>query len=106
MAIETEVLVVGAGPGGYVAAIKLGKLGKKVLLVDKDKLGGECLNYGCIPSKALIHAAGLLQKAQKGQSVGLTAEKLTLDWAKVQAWKGQVVSGMNRGIAGLSKGNG
>ena len=59
MAIKTDVLVVGGGPGGYVAAIKLGQLGKKALVVDRDKLGGECLNYGCIPSKALIAAANI-----------------------------------------------
>ncbi len=105
MAIETQVLVVGAGPGGYVAAIKLGKLGKKTLLVDKDKLGGECLNYGCIPSKALIHAAGQLYKAKKSAPYGLDAGSCTLDWAKVQAWKNQLVGGFVRGIAGLEKGN-
>ena len=106
MAIETEVLVVGAGPGGYVGAIKLGKLGKKVLLVDKDKLGGECLNYGCIPSKALIHAAGQVYKAKKAEAHGLSAPGLSLDWAKVQAWKSQLIGGFNRGIAGLAKGSG
>ncbi|MBI5631673.1 MAG: dihydrolipoyl dehydrogenase [Elusimicrobia bacterium] len=106
MALETDVLVIGAGPGGYVGAIKLGKLGKKVLLVDKDKLGGECLNYGCIPSKALIHSAGQLHKAKKAQGLGLEAGELRMDWAKVQAWKSGLVSGFNRGIAGLAKGNG
>ena len=64
MAIKTDVLIVGGGPGGYVAAIKAGQLGKKVLLVDRDKLGGECLNYGCIPSKALIAAAGQVYKSK------------------------------------------
>ncbi|MBI4374941.1 MAG: dihydrolipoyl dehydrogenase [Elusimicrobia bacterium] len=105
MAIETEVLVVGAGPGGYVAAIKLGKLGKKTLLVDKDKLGGECLNYGCIPSKALIHSAGLYSKMQKAGSFGLETGNLKLHWNKVQDWKASMVAGFNRGIAALAKGN-
>ena len=105
MALSTEVLVIGAGPGGYVGAIKLGQLGKKVILVDKDKLGGECLNYGCIPSKALIHAAGLLHKAQKASAVGLTASDMRLDWGKVQNWKNSMVSGFNRAVAGLTKGN-
>ncbi len=73
MAIETEVLVVGAGPGGYVGAIKLGQLGKKALLVDKDKLGGECLNYGCIPSKALIQSASVAHKARKSAGFDPTA---------------------------------
>lgn len=106
MAIETDVLVIGAGPGGYVAAIKAGKLGKKVILANKDKLGGECLNYGCIPSKALIHAAGQLHKAKKAQPQGLEAASMTLDWGKVQAWKAQMLGGFNRAIAGLSKGAG
>jgi len=105
MARQTQVLVVGAGPGGYVAAIKLGQLGKRVLLVDKDKLGGECLNYGCIPSKALIHAASQLHKARKAEAQGL-AGSLSLDWSRVQAWKGGIISGFNRGIASLLKGNG
>lgn len=106
MARETEVLVVGAGPGGYVAAIKLGKLGKKTLLVDADsKLGGECLNYGCIPSKALIHAAGTAYKAK--QAVGLLdGAGMALDWGKVQTWKNGVVSNLTRGIAMLERGNG
>ena len=58
--IKAEVAVIGAGPGGYVAAIRLAQLGKNVVLVDKDKLGGICLNYGCIPSKAMIYAPQFL----------------------------------------------
>ncbi|MCX5789476.1 MAG: FAD-dependent oxidoreductase, partial [Elusimicrobia bacterium] len=65
--METQVLIVGAGPGGYVAGIKLGQLGKKTLLVDRDALGGECLNYGCIPSKAMIHAAQAAYKFKKAK---------------------------------------
>lgn len=103
MSQSTQVLVVGAGPGGYVAAIKLGQLGKKVLLVDRDKLGGECLNYGCIPSKALIHAAGLPNKLKK---LPTDTAKVTPDWSKVQTWKNQLIGGFQRGIAGLTKGNG
>jgi pyruvate/2-oxoglutarate dehydrogenase complex dihydrolipoamide dehydrogenase (E3) component len=63
-----DVVIIGAGPGGYVAAIRLGQLGKKVLLVDRDRIGGTCLNYGCIPSKAVIHFANLFapRKLQEG----------------------------------------
>ena len=103
---QTDVLVIGAGPGGYVAAIKLAQLGKKVLLVDKDKLGGECLNYGCIPSKALISAANTVHKARKAADVGITFQDVRVDMAKLQQWKGAMVSGMTRGIASLEKGNG
>jgi len=57
-----DVAIVGAGPGGYVAAIRLGQLGKKVALIERDKIGGVCLNYGCIPTKAIIHVAYLFKK--------------------------------------------
>ncbi|MBI5241848.1 MAG: dihydrolipoyl dehydrogenase [Elusimicrobia bacterium] len=105
MAIDTEVLVVGAGPGGYVAALKLGKLGKKTVLVEKDRLGGVCLNRGCIPSKGLIAMAGLLAKVNKAKALGLEAPDLRVNWSKVVDWKDSMVSGLNRGIATLAKGN-
>ena len=85
MAIETDVLIIGGGPGGYVAAIKAGQLGKKSVLVDRDKLGGECLNYGCIPSKALIAAAGHAYKSKKAKEAGFDDPKHQLDWTKVVA---------------------
>ncbi|MBI4060554.1 MAG: dihydrolipoyl dehydrogenase [Elusimicrobia bacterium] len=91
MAIKTDVLIIGGGPGGYVAAIKAGQLGKRVLLVDRDKLGGECLNYGCIPSKALIAAAD--------------DPRRRLDWREVVAWKDQMVGGFVKNVGVLVKGN-
>jgi dihydrolipoamide dehydrogenase len=105
MAIDTETLVIGAGPGGYVAALKLGKLGKKTLLVEKDRLGGVCLNSGCIPSKAMIHIAGQVHKLRKAKAQGLEAPDLRLTWSKVVDWKDLMVQGLNRGIAALEKGN-
>ncbi len=105
MAIKTDVLIIGGGPGGYVAAIKAGQLGKKVLLVDRDKLGGECLNYGCIPSKALIAAAGRVVKAQKAKEAGFEDAVPRIDWAKVIAWKDQMVGGFVKNIGVLVKGN-
>lgn len=104
--ISTEVLVIGAGPGGYVAAIKLGQLGKKTLLVDRDKLGGECLNYGCIPSKALISTVNAYYKAKKASDVGVTADNFNVDWAKVIGWKAKLVEGFSRNVGSLCKGNG
>jgi dihydrolipoamide dehydrogenase len=104
MAIKTEVLVVGGGPGGYVAAIKLGQLGKKALVVDRDKLGGECLNYGCIPSKALINAAGALYKPKKAEPLGLKAE-VGIDWKRTIAWKDQMIQAFVKNIGLLIKGN-
>lgn len=103
---KTEILVVGAGPGGYVAAIKLAKLGKKVLVADKDKLGGECLNYGCIPSKAMISAANLVHKIRHGQDIGIVTAGLQIEMPKIQQWRAGVIGGFNRGIGTLLKGNG
>ncbi|MBI4055935.1 MAG: dihydrolipoyl dehydrogenase [Elusimicrobia bacterium] len=103
---KIQVLIIGAGPGGYVAGINLGKLGKKALLVDKDKLGGECLNYGCIPSKALISTASTIHKIKKAKEIGVEAGNISVDMIKVQQWKSKLIEGFNRGIANLSKGNG
>ncbi|MEK7287751.1 MAG: dihydrolipoyl dehydrogenase [Elusimicrobiota bacterium] len=103
--IQTQVLVIGAGPGGYVAAIKLAKLGKKVLLVDKHKLGGECLNYGCIPSKALIALANNVHKIKKAKEMGVEIQGLSVNLEKFQAWKNNMVGNLGRGIQGLLKGN-
>ncbi|MBI3550633.1 MAG: dihydrolipoyl dehydrogenase [Elusimicrobia bacterium] len=103
--METQVLVIGAGPGGYVAAIKLGKLGKRALLVDRDALGGECLNYGCIPSKALISASGIVHKAKKAGEIGINLQLSGVDMSKIQAWRAGIITGSQRGIATLEKGN-
>ncbi|MBI3552825.1 MAG: dihydrolipoyl dehydrogenase [Elusimicrobia bacterium] len=105
MALKTDVLVIGGGPGGYVAAIKAGQLGLRALVVDYDPLGGECLNYGCIPSKALINAAGALYKPQKAKAFGLSADGLSLDWSRVVAWKGQLIGAFNKSIGVLIKAN-
>ncbi|MBI4347080.1 MAG: dihydrolipoyl dehydrogenase [Elusimicrobia bacterium] len=104
--MDTQVLIIGAGPGGYVAGIKAGQLGKKVLLVDRDALGGECLNYGCIPSKAMISAAGAVHKAKKAKEIGIEAADVRVDMGKVQAWRAGIIKGFGRGIATLSKANG
>ena len=90
MAQETtrvEALVIGAGPGGYVAGIRLGQLGKKALVVERDKPGGICLNVGCIPSKALIHAAKTYEKVSKAADMGIVpAGPAAVDMARMQAW--------------------
>lgn len=90
-AIETETLVVGAGPGGYVAAIRAAQLGQKVTIVEKGNLGGVCLNVGCIPSKALISASHRYEQAKHSEEMGIKAENVTIDFAKVQEWKASVV---------------
>ncbi|WP_040979852.1 dihydrolipoyl dehydrogenase [Oceanobacillus jeddahense] len=103
--VEVDTLVVGAGPGGYVAAIRAAQLGQKVTIVDKGPLGGVCLNVGCIPSKALIEAGHKYQNAKGTDDLGITTENVSLDFSKVQEWKGSVVNKLTSGVQGLLKGN-
>lgn len=103
--IDVDTLVVGAGPGGYVAAIRAAQLGQNVTIVDKGALGGTCLNVGCIPSKALIQAGHMAANAGGNEELGITAEKVKVDFAKVQEWKGKVVDKLTSGVGALMKGN-
>lgn len=103
--IELDTLVVGAGPGGYVAAIRAAQLGQKVTIVDKGALGGVCLNVGCIPSKALIEAGHSVVHAKGNEDLGIKSENVTFDFAKVQEWKASVVNKLTSGVEGLLKGN-
>lgn len=103
--IETDTIVIGAGPGGYVAAIRAAQLGQKVTIVEKGELGGVCLNVGCIPSKALITAAHRFETAKHSDDIGISAENVTVDFSKVQEWKGKVVKQLTGGVQGLLKGN-
>lgn len=103
--LKTEVVVIGAGPGGYVAAIRLAQLNKKVALVDNDKLGGICLNYGCIPSKAMIYASEFLDKIKKSDSMGINADNVSMDFNKMQDWKDGIISKLVKGIELLCKKN-
>ncbi|GEC88505.1 MULTISPECIES: dihydrolipoyl dehydrogenase [Brevibacillus] len=102
---EVDVLVIGAGPGGYVAAIRAAQLGKTVAVVEKAELGGVCLNVGCIPSKAMIHAAHTYEHTQHTESMGITMENVKVDFAKVQEWKSGVVKQLTGGVGSLFKGN-
>ncbi|MEM0128652.1 MAG: dihydrolipoyl dehydrogenase [Thermoplasmata archaeon] len=98
----TDVLVIGGGPGGYMAAIRLGQLGRKTILVEKDRLGGECLNRGCIPSKALIYASELYHRVRTdGETLGVVASGLRFDLARTMAWKESVVQKEQQGVASL-----
>lgn len=103
---HADAAVIGAGPGGYVAAIRLAQLGKKTVIVEKDKLGGECLNYGCIPSKALINASKLLDKINHAAQMGIDVKDVKVDFKKLQQWKQQVVDKLTFGIGFLLKTNG
>ncbi|MFC4387267.1 dihydrolipoyl dehydrogenase [Gracilibacillus marinus] len=103
--IELDTLVVGAGPGGYVAAIRAAQTGQKVTIVEKGELGGVCLNVGCIPSKALIQAGHRMEYAYGDETLGIKSEKVTVDFSKVQEWKASVVKKLTGGVEGLLKGN-
>ena len=105
--ITCDVLVVGSGPGGYVAAIRAGQLGLDTVLVESDRLGGTCLIRGCIPSKALIEAAEKFEQAKINASgdseIGLIADAPTLDFKKTIAWKDGITDRLSTGVAGLLK---
>jgi dihydrolipoamide dehydrogenase len=103
---QTDVLVIGAGPAGYVCAIRLAQLGKKVTVVEKTHVGGVCLNVGCIPSKALIHAGTTFDKIGHADDMGISIKGAALDMKKLQAWKGEVVKKLTGGVAQLLKANG
>jgi dihydrolipoamide dehydrogenase len=104
--LRCKVLVIGGGPGGYVAAIRLGQLGLDTILVEANKLGGACLNVGCIPSKALIHAAGAahgLREPRGLSAIGLSIGPPKLDFARTIAWKDAIVIRLTNGVGALLK---
>lgn len=100
---RVEVLVIGSGPGGYTAAIRLGRLGKKVTIVEEEFAGGVCLNVGCIPSKALITAAKTYQKMQRAKTMGILTDSVSVDMEQMQAWKQGIVEKLARGVRHLCK---
>ena len=106
MARQVDVVVIGAGPGGYPAAIRAAQLGKRVLLIERDRLGGECLNYGCIPSKALIHTGNLVHAIERAGERGVETGPVKVDLVRLQQWKSSVVQRLVNGIGQLCKGNG
>ena len=101
-----DLVVIGAGPGGYVAAIRAGQLGLKTAVVERDRVGGVCLNYGCIPSKSLIHASGLFEKIQHADAYGFLVGAPKLDGKKLQEWKSGIVKRLTTGVGFLLAKNG
>ena len=105
IATGTEVLVIGGGPGGYVAAIRAGQLGLDVTLVEADAYGGTCLNEGCIPSKALVHVTGLAHEVEHAETMGIHA-RADIDVQGMVGWKDGVVDQLTSGVEKLCKANG
>jgi dihydrolipoamide dehydrogenase len=101
-----DCIVIGSGPGGYVAAIRAAQLGKKTAVVEKDKVGGRCLNYACIPAKAVLRSADLLTEIREAEEYGLKVGSVEVDYASVQARREKVVSTLTGGVSGLFKKNG
>ncbi|MFB6082630.1 MAG: dihydrolipoyl dehydrogenase [Halorientalis sp.] len=105
IATGTDVLVIGAGPGGYVAAIRAAQLDLDVTLVEKEAYGGTCLNHGCIPSKALVSATDVAHEAREAEHMGVHADP-AIDMAGMTSWKDEVVDQLTTGVERLCKGNG
>jgi dihydrolipoamide dehydrogenase len=107
MANETyDCIVIGSGPGGYVAAIRAAQLGKKTAVVERDKLGGRCLNYACIPAKAVLRSADLLAEINEADEYGLKVAGVEVDFAGVMARRDKVVTTLTSGVGSLLKKNG
>jgi dihydrolipoamide dehydrogenase len=101
-----DIVVIGGGPGGYVGAIRAAQLGMKTACIERDKLGGVCLNWGCIPTKALLHNAELYTEAiTHGKDWGINVEKVSVDWAKVVGRSRDITGKLNNGVAFLFKRN-
>src|SRR5438270_9226525 len=98
-----DCIVIGSGPGGYVAAIRAAQLGKKTAVIERDRVGGRCLNYACIPAKALLRSADLLSEIRDAEEFGLKVSGVEVVYAAVQARRDKVVSTLTSGVAGLFK---
>ena len=102
--IETEVAVLGSGPGGCTAAFRAADLGKKVVIIERyDVLGGVCLNVGCIPSKALLHAAKVIDESKYMQEKGISFSEMSIDPETIVGWKNSIVKKLTSGLKMLAK---
>jgi dihydrolipoamide dehydrogenase len=100
-----DCIVIGSGPGGYVAAIRAAQLGKKTAVIEQDKVGGRCLNYACIPAKAVLRSADLLTEIRESEEYGLKVAGVEVDYAAIQARREKVVTTLTSGVGGLFKKN-
>src|SRR5579859_7506541 len=101
-----DCVVIGSGPGGYVAAIRAAQLGMRTAVAEKDRVGGRCLNYACIPAKAVLRAADVLQEIREAGDFGITVGEPSVDFSKVMARRDKVVQTLTGGVSGLFKKNG
>jgi dihydrolipoamide dehydrogenase len=99
--IKTDIAIIGAGPGGYVAALRARQLGANVVCIEKERIGGVCLNWGCVPTKALLRSAEVYKLAREANRYGISAGEVSYDWAAVQARKGRAVSQLVGGVTKL-----
>ena len=100
-----SVLVIGGGPGGYVAAIRAAQLGAKVTVIEKDKVGGTCLNRGCMPTKAMLHTSEIYEAATNSAAIGIVGRDVAVDWEKVQGFRAATVERLTSGVRALFKAN-
>ncbi|MCK9248229.1 MAG: dihydrolipoyl dehydrogenase [Solirubrobacteraceae bacterium] len=103
---QFDTIVIGSGPGGYVTAVRSAQLGLKTLVVEKDTVGGRCLNYACIPAKAVLRSADVLHEIRRADEFGLQVQGVSVDFAAVQQRRKDVISQLTGGVAGLLKKNG
>src|SRR5512136_82606 len=101
MAEKRDIVIIGGGPGGYLAAMRGAQLGKKITLVEEDRVGGTCINYGCIPTKYLLHQTKLLKEVKGTKTFLGPADQISLDWKKVQEGRVSVVDRLVNGIVFL-----
>src|SRR5437763_11065495 len=106
MASSFDVVVIGGGPGGYVAALRAAQLGAATAIVEKDRMGGTCLVRGCIPTKALLQSTELYTLAREGKPFGLVAESIGFDWTAAQKRKTAVVDQLGKGVGGVLQAGG
>src|SRR3954452_23410848 len=101
-----DCVVIGSGPGGYVAAIRAAQVGLKTVVVEKGDVGGRCLNVACIPAKAVLRTADILSEVREAGDFGITVGEPSVNWAAVQARRAKVVKILTGGVAGLLEKNG
>src|SRR5271154_1350902 len=101
-----DCIVIGSGPGGYVAALRAAQLGKRTAVVERDKIGGRCLNYACIPAKAVLRSADLLTEVREGADFGIRAESIEIDYAAIRARRDKVVNTLTSGVGSLFRKHG